>query len=230
MTVAKTGEPSTGADSGIINSTEAAWVAFAVGIFLGAMYFVSISNGESKEEEGEEQGERDVLSVPRATVGDRQMRSESYYMADTSSSLQGKVGLAGVGGRERSGVDDIQSKLNKMTDGEIVEVLRRRILRVDDNAVRSVVFEPGTVSETVNKRIVRICVRDARGRVFPINTLVHVALHELAHTVMTEYDFDHSERFQAVFAPILQRAVDLKVYDPEEGVVDSYVPMCTRQR
>ena len=127
--------------------------------------------------------------------------------------------------------DDNQSKMDGLDDERVVEIVRRRILPlVVETGVRGVSFEPGYFSETLDKRIIRLCVRDTRGRVFPVNTLVHVALHELAHASMVEYDFDHSDVFQAQFKPILERAVELKIFDPRAGVSPSYERMCARKR
>jgi hypothetical protein len=123
----------------------------------------------------------------------------------------------------------LQSRLQTMSDVEIVAFIRNRILPVHEEAVRAVVFVPGQYSETLNKNIIRICVRDNRGRVFPINTLIHVGLHELAHTCMSEYDPEHSEKFFATFNPLLRKAVLFKIFDPEEKLDGQYMKSCTRK-
>jgi hypothetical protein len=130
-------------------------------------------------------------------------------------------------GKEES---DLQLRVNNMSDADVVKFIRNRILRVDERAIRAVQFVPGTFSETVNKTIIRICVRNPRTKtVYPINTLVHVALHELCHTMMSDFDFDHSERFFRNLEPLVNRAISLGIYDEEEGVVDDYMESCARK-
>lgn len=132
--------------------------------------------------------------------------------------------------RNNSSPSVLQARLQTLSDVEIVGFIRNKILPVHEKAVRAVVFVPGQYSETLNKNIIRICVRDSRGRIFPVNTLVHVALHELAHTCMSEYDPDHSEKFFATFNPLLEKAILLKIFNPKEKLDVHYMDSCTRKR
>lgn len=52
------------------------------------------------------------------------------------------------------------------------------------------------------------------------NTLVYVALHELAHTRLSHVG--HGEPFEDLFRRLLRRAASLGVYRPEVPVDPSY--------
>lgn len=77
---------------------------------------------------------------------------------------------------------------------------------------------------TINKKTIYLCLRDLEtGEVFDINTLMYVTLHELAHVITTESEFDeHGPKFRANFKRLLEVATRRGVYDPSKPLPRSY--------
>ena len=68
-------------------------------------------------------------------------------------------------------------------------------------------------SYTEDKSIIYLCLRDEKGQLYPVNTLIYVALHEIAHLINKE-DFGHTTAFYKAFDKLLCQASDRGVYDP----------------
>lgn len=67
-----------------------------------------------------------------------------------------------------------------------------RLLRVYPNIVYAELSKPlgddGPVAYSKNKTIVRLCVRNTNGSLVSDDALMYVALHELAHCALSNYD------------------------------------------
>lgn len=71
----------------------------------------------------------------------------------------------------------------------------------------------GDSSFTENKQVITLCIRDPETkRYYDMNTLVMVALHELAHCISTSVG--HGKEFKERFAELLQKAEKIGIYDP----------------
>jgi predicted metal-dependent hydrolase len=68
-------------------------------------------------------------------------------------------------------------------------------------------------SYTEDKTIIYLCLRDENGRYYPINTLIYVALHEIAHLLNKE-DYGHTPAFHKIFDKLLCDASAKGIYDP----------------
>ena len=53
-----------------------------------------------------------------------------------------------------------------------------------------------------------------------MNTLMYVALHELAHVVNSTHG--HDDEFKKNFAKLLERATQLGIYDPTKPLPEYY--------
>lgn len=76
-------------------------------------------------------------------------------------------------------------------------------------------------SYTINKETIYICVKDKNGDYYPLNMILFVILHELAHYFNTK-DVGHTEEFHRIFDELLAQASAMGIYTPEIPVIDNY--------
>lgn len=102
----------------------------------------------------------------------------------------------------------------------ILEVLKKLLIPVHDifNVIK---LNKGNKSYTLNKEIIYICVKDEKGEYYPMNSLVHVILHEVAHMLNTK-DVGHTKEWQKIFNDLLKKAEEKQVYNPAIPMVSNY--------
>lgn len=82
-------------------------------------------------------------------------------------------------------------------------------------------LKEGSSAFTENKRIITLCLVDPESKVhYDINTIMYVALHELAHVISKKHG--HGEEFKRNFNLLLKRAAQLGIYDPRKPIPTSY--------
>jgi len=101
----------------------------------------------------------------------------------------------------------------------MLKVLQERLQKVDPMADR-VRFFRGSKRYTINKQKVYLCLYDERNEYYPMNMLMYVALHELAHCLCKE--IGHTESFFEIFRKLLKKAEEVGVYDPDIPPIDNY--------
>ena len=92
----------------------------------------------------------------------------------------------------------------------VVSELKER-LSVVDPKFKELDIREGHSSFTEDKTIIYLCLKDEKGNYYPINTLVYVALHEIAHLI-NKQDFGHTKAFYEEFDKLLCAAADKGVY------------------
>jgi hypothetical protein len=102
-------------------------------------------------------------------------------------------------------------------DPLLVEIKRRLVQVVDPRLINQLQFRAGDKSYTINKREIFLCLRDPQnGQEYPLNMLMYVALHEVAHAMCDE--IGHTDKFYRIFNTLLQSA-------EAKGVYDSTIPL-----
>ena len=86
--------------------------------------------------------------------------------------------------------------------------------------VKEVQFFEGHKSYTINKRKIYLCLKDKRKQYYPFNMLLYVSIHELAHVLCDE--IGHTPKFDSIFHHLLQRAIELNIYDPTQPILSDY--------
>lgn len=79
----------------------------------------------------------------------------------------------------------------------------------------------GDKSYTINKEKIFLCLKDENGDYYPLNMLVYVLLHEVAHQLNTQ-DIGHTEAFHAKFDELLDRATKIGVFNPSIPIIQNY--------
>lgn len=88
----------------------------------------------------------------------------------------------------------------------------------------------GDSAYTESKRYIVLCLRDPKtGVEYDLNTLMYVALHELAHMITPMYEYDekgnpneHGPVFKKNFTHLLKTGRDLGFYNPAAPLPSSY--------
>jgi hypothetical protein len=78
----------------------------------------------------------------------------------------------------------------------------------------------GEKSYTVNKDKIFLCLYDEQGNPYPINMLITVLLHEIAHKI--NHTWGHDDSFYKIFHELQNKAESLKIYNSKIPTVDNY--------
>lgn len=79
----------------------------------------------------------------------------------------------------------------------------------------------GSKSYTLNKERVFLCIYDENGDMYPLNMLIYVLLHEVAH-MLNDKDVGHTKAFHAKFDELLDKATELQIYNPSIPIIADY--------
>ena len=104
------------------------------------------------------------------------------------------------------------------THPDIVKI-KQTILPVDP-VIENITFYKGNKSYTINKEDIYICTRDENGKMYDINTLVFVSLHEVAHYKCPE--IGHTPLFHQIHEELLRKATKLGIYNPSVPMIRNY--------
>lgn len=102
----------------------------------------------------------------------------------------------------------------------MLKILKDILLPLDP-VVKKINFYKGNKSYTINKEKVYLCLYDENNQYYPLNMLLYVTIHELAH-VLNKVDVGHTESFHKKFDELLDRAIELNIYDPSIPIVKNY--------
>lgn len=111
-------------------------------------------------------------------------------------------------------VEDFQ-----LQNDPVLDVLRR-ILKPVHPVFSKVKLYKADKSYTINKEKVFICLKDKNGDYYPINMLVYVVLHEIAHVL--NKDIGHTESFHQVFDSLRAKAFEVGVFNPSIPIIQNY--------
>jgi hypothetical protein len=78
----------------------------------------------------------------------------------------------------------------------------------------------GNKSYTINKEHIYMCLKDEENNYYDDNMLIYVLLHEISHSICDE--IGHTKKFHRIFDALLDKATEMKVYDPNLPLVRNY--------
>ena len=98
--------------------------------------------------------------------------------------------------------------------------MKRNIINNID-IINDISFHKGNKSYTINKQKIYLCLRDKKtDDYYGDNMLIYVTLHEIAHVLCDE--IGHTEKFQEIFDSLLERATQMKIYNPNIPIITDY--------
>lgn len=97
----------------------------------------------------------------------------------------------------------------------------KEILKPVDPIISKLKLYRGQKSYTINKEKVYLCLYDEQGEYYPINMLIYVLLHEVAH-MLNNIDIGHTKNFNRKFDELLSKASEIGVYNPSIPIILNY--------
>lgn len=107
-----------------------------------------------------------------------------------------------------------------LVDDPVIDQLKK-ILTPVHPSFQTLALYKGDKSYTINKEKVFMCLKDENNNYYPLNMLVYVLLHEMAH-LLNKKDIGHTEEFYRIFDQLLDRATRNGVYNPNIPVINNY--------
>lgn len=105
---------------------------------------------------------------------------------------------------------------NKGTIDPMLIQLKNDLIEIDPR-VHHIEFYSNSESFTEDKYRIHICLYDENKQYYPYNTLIEVAIHELAHSLCSVHDPKHeTSEYLNLYQDLINRAVVLSLYDPEQ--------------
>jgi hypothetical protein len=102
----------------------------------------------------------------------------------------------------------------------IIGRIKAEVSKIDPKFGKIPMLE-GDSAFTENKEVITLCLVDPEtGQYYPLNTLIYVTLHELAH--VNSSSIGHGDEFKKNFADLLRRGAELGIYDPRQKIPVSY--------
>ena len=114
---------------------------------------------------------------------------------------------------------ELQEKLKPMFaddivyTGSLVNINKKKILY-------DLTLCKGDKSYTINKEDIYLCLKDENNKYYEDNMLIYVLLHEIAHHVTLS--IGHTTEFHEKFQLLLNKAAEMKIYDPNIPTVKNY--------
>jgi len=82
-------------------------------------------------------------------------------------------------------------------------------------------LQKGDSAFTENKSMITLCLADPQtNNYYDMNTIMYVALHELAHVISKTHG--HNDEFKDNFAKLLREASNVGIYDPSRSIPMTY--------
>lgn len=105
----------------------------------------------------------------------------------------------------------------------ILNLIKSNLAKIDPK-YGAIPFRISNQSATHNKKLITLCIFDENGAPYDINTLMYVALHEVAHTIdhTTSTEEHHTPEFIEIFAKLIKQAAKVGVYNPNSVMPKMY--------
>lgn len=122
----------------------------------------------------------------------------------------------------------ISSKSYFSSRHPLLDRVRDNFAKLDPGYAK-IPLHTGDSSYTENKEVITLCLDDPEtGKYYGINTLMYVALHELAHTLTPQGEPEHGDAFKKNFAELLRRGAEAGIYDPRKAIPSTYCRVSTK--
>ena len=108
-------------------------------------------------------------------------------------------------------------------DEKVIAVLKNQLHIIDPEFCNLKIY-PSDQSVTVNKKKIYLCLRDPKTRNFyPLEVLIYVTLHEIAHIKSKSYSSkSHNEEFYKNFEELLNKTISKGVLLKNIHIPENY--------
>lgn len=113
-----------------------------------------------------------------------------------------------------------QIKEHYLQDDPILPILREILLPIHPE-MQNIRLYKGNKSYTINKEKIFLCLKDENGEYYPLNMLIYVTLHELAHVINKE-DVGHTPKFHEIFDELQRDAINRGIFNPSIPIIKEY--------
>ena len=103
---------------------------------------------------------------------------------------------------------------------DVLTNLRNKCVKVFPEEMKNIRLYKGDKSYTINKEKIYLCMKDENDAYYKEDILMHVLLHEMAHTMCPE--IGHTEMFQDIFRGLMDKASNEGIYDLETRIPENY--------
>ena len=110
-------------------------------------------------------------------------------------------------------------------DNPLLGNVRNNFMKINPEFGKIPLQSSRTESYTDNKKLIVLCIQDPNtNEYYSMNTIMYVALHELAHVLTKNWDLgeDHGAEFRQNFDKLLKRGEQLGFYDPRIPIPPTY--------
>ncbi len=108
----------------------------------------------------------------------------------------------------------------KSEQDPMIKFIKETLLLIDPRASQ-LTFHKNNKSYSINKRKIYLCLEDEYGNYYSKNTLIYVALHELAHC-LNHHDIGHTVMFHSIFQDLLNKATIMGLYKSNLKIPENY--------
>lgn len=97
----------------------------------------------------------------------------------------------------------------------------KEVLEPLDPSIKYLKLYKSNKSYTVNKDSIYLCLKDENNNYYPLNHLIYVTLHELAHK-FNKKDIGHTPEFHRIFEDLRNKAHELGIYNASIPPLEKY--------
>ena len=115
----------------------------------------------------------------------------------------------------------IENQIKENIEFDPMLLTLKEILKPVHPIISELKIYRGNKSYTINKEKIYLCLYDQNGEYYPINMLIYVLLHEIAH-ILNEYDIGHTPKFYEQFNKLLEKSISIGVYNPSIPIILNY--------
>ena len=97
---------------------------------------------------------------------------------------------------------------------DVTITIKDKLIKIEPRARDVNFYTDSNEAYTLGKKEIYMCIKDPRGEYYSDNTLMYIALHELAHVLIPEDTSKHPPKFDVLFNQLKDRAAYMNLYDP----------------
>ena len=112
-------------------------------------------------------------------------------------------------------------KQQKQTEDPLISVIKSTISPLSPK-VNELKFIAANRSYTRNKKIIGLCIKRRDGSYYSFNTLIYVAIHELAHALYQGDSKNHNKEWKQIFYNLLDDAHAMGIYNKDIEIERGY--------